>query len=112
MIIFTTNVLDTTTKFIIGAFGAIALGNAFVCYRVAKSDLFEPLQKIFQYLLIWLLPILGAILAFEFTCDHIKSGASGYPANDPTFGVGDDLGGSNGAGDYLLGSHDGDADHL
>ncbi|BBB58624.1 hypothetical protein UNDKW_0351 [Undibacterium sp. KW1] len=40
--------------------------NVYVTYLLARSDFFEPAQKYAQYALIWLLPVIGAILCYLF----------------------------------------------
>jgi hypothetical protein len=49
-----------------GVLLVIALAfQAFVTVRVFRSKLYEPAQKSAQAKLIWLLPVLGAIIAFS-----------------------------------------------
>ena len=40
--------------------------NLYVTYLVAKSEFFDPVQKYFQYGLIWLLPVIGVITCYLF----------------------------------------------
>lgn len=56
--------MENVENILIAAGIAIVLANIFVSYRVAASDLFEPAQKIAQCVMIWLLPALGAGLAY------------------------------------------------
>ena len=54
----------------------IALGfQAWVTYRVARSRVFERAQKLNQAKLIWLLPVLGAVLVFSLMPDESDSNA-------------------------------------
>jgi hypothetical protein len=59
-----------------------------------------------QCILIWLLPIAGAGIAYVFTREP-KMSARGYPAENSSYDIGDVAVG-NGSGDYLLGEHHGD----
>lgn len=43
---------------------AICLANLFVSLAVLRSEVLEPEQKIAQLALVWLLPVVGAILAW------------------------------------------------
>ena len=81
----------------------VILANVFVCYRVAVSDSFERQQKIIQCVLIWILPVLGAVVAYVFTREP-KMTARGYAQNGSSYGIGD-VGDGNGDGDYFGGGH-------
>ena len=53
-------------EFIVYATLALALAaQIFATVRVAKSDLYERHQKISQFQLIWLLPVIGAALTLS-----------------------------------------------
>ena len=98
--------MDTIKSILLGTCVAVALANAIVCLRVARSDSFEPHQKYIQCILIWLLPIVGAGIAYVFTREP-KMSVRGYPTDSSSYNIGDD-GSGNGSGDYLLGEHQGD----
>jgi len=40
--------------------------NIYVTYLLAKSEFFEPVQKYSQYAVIWLLPVIGAVVCYLF----------------------------------------------
>ena len=44
----------------------LLLLNIVTSYRVFKSDSYSLLQKIFQFFLIWLLPLIGSIIVASF----------------------------------------------
>lgn len=46
-------------------FGLLALVNLWVTWRVIKDDLSSPSQRVAQFLLIWMLPFLGALLVLR-----------------------------------------------
>jgi hypothetical protein len=46
---------------------ALAAINAYVSYRVAKSTYFTRLQKAVQWLIVWLLPLVGPSVVYVFT---------------------------------------------
>lgn len=59
-------------------FGGILLAislafQAFVTVRVFRSKLYEPSQKSAQAKLIWMLPVLGAIIAFSVLTGEEKA---------------------------------------
>ena len=98
--------MDTVAAILIGCCIAVVLANIVVCFRVERSDSFQPRQKYIQYILIWLLPIAGAGIAYVFTREP-KMSVRGYPADNSSYNIGD-VGVGNGSGDYLLGAHQGD----
>jgi hypothetical protein len=97
------NAMNTVAAILIGCCIAVVLANIVVCFRVAKCDSFEPHQKYIQCILIWLLPIAGAGVAYVFTREP-KMSVRGYPAENSSYDIGDVAVG-NGSGDYLLGEH-------
>lgn len=60
-------------------FAAIATANALVTFRILKSDYFEPSQKYTQCALIWLLPVVGAVLCYVFSREPSASRSGSYP---------------------------------
>lgn len=50
----------------------LILSNSYVSYRVLKSDSFEAFQKVTQLLIVWLIPIIGAIVVFAFISSDEK----------------------------------------
>lgn len=96
--------MDTVAITLICICGAIVLVNGFVSYCVATSDSFDPRQKYIQCALIWLLPIVGATVAYVFTREPKMSGASGYPTDNSLYDN-DNVGMDNAAGDYFGGDH-------
>ncbi len=79
----------------------VMLANIIVSYRVAVSDLLEPHQRIVQCAMIWLLPVLGAGLAYAMMQEP-KKGSGSYQSDSPNIGPGDhfngDYWGSSGGG--------------
>ncbi|MES2036850.1 MAG: hypothetical protein V4495_03350 [Pseudomonadota bacterium] len=59
--------------------------NVYVTYLLVKSEFFEPAQKYAQYALIWLLPVIGAILCYLFVQPSLGSPSGQYVnrENDP-----------------------------
>ncbi|MFZ6638267.1 hypothetical protein ACO0LL_00905 [Undibacterium sp. TC4M20W] len=39
--------------------------NIYVSYCILSSDYYEPVQKAFQFFLIWLLPLLGSLFCYS-----------------------------------------------
>ena len=46
--------------------------NLYVTYKLYKSDYYEKHQKIYQTLIIWLLPILGFLIVMYFLSEDDK----------------------------------------
>ena len=66
----------------LGACGLLlVVVNAIVTIAIARSDVYEPMQKRLQYAFVWLLPCVGAVLSWyvlsEETRAYRKSGDSG-----------------------------------
>ena len=87
------------------ALAALAAVNLVVSFAVWRSALYETAQRRLQYLLIWLLPLLGAIVAWVVLRNHSGpemrrgDGITGNPYvpwNDP--GESDGHGGSHHGG--------------
>jgi hypothetical protein len=67
---------------------AIAAVNLFVSLRVLQDDL-TPLQRAGQFAVVWLVPILGALLAFSLQQKSLPRGPGRYPVEKD---AGDDFG--------------------
>jgi len=82
----------------------LVLSNAWVTYVIYKSDKYEMVQKAFQYILIWIIPIFGVSFVYLFFRFEGQPGGGQYPVDPNLTGdlvVGNDLG----DGDFLLDSH-------
>lgn len=88
--------MDISTLVIIGLCLILVL-NIYASIRVLTSDCYETNQKIIQIFIIWLLPIIGAMLMIYFSDDDFGSG-------------GKSGGGSNNVDMYEVGSNGGAAD--
>jgi hypothetical protein len=53
-------------------FGAFVLFQCWVTWRVWRNDLFVRPEKIAQTKLIWLIPLLGAVLVHSMLVDEVK----------------------------------------
>jgi hypothetical protein len=53
-------------------FVILILGNLYVTYKLLKSELYEKQQKIYQILIIWLLPLIGTIVVLMFLSEDDK----------------------------------------
>lgn len=98
--------MGTVRTILFGICGAVALANVIVCLRVARSDSFEPHQKYIQCVLIWLLPIIGAAVAYVFTREP-KISVHGHPTDNSSYNIGD-VSVGDGSGDFLLGENHGE----
>ena len=45
---------------------SLFVANGFVTYRLLKSESYEAIQKGFQVAIIWLLPVIGAYVVWQF----------------------------------------------
>ena len=61
----------------------IGTTNGYVTYRVAKSDYFDLRQKYYQYALILLVPVIGAIVCYVFSRDSTEPHGGKYPEERP-----------------------------
>jgi hypothetical protein len=64
------------------AFGfLLVVVNTVVTVAIARSDMYEPMQKRLQYLFVWLLPCVGAIISWYVLSEEArvnrKNGDSG-----------------------------------
>lgn len=81
--------------------------NAYATLRLQRSPLYDARQKRPQLFLIWLLPILGALLVIQFSKEQRPGGRPGDYAADcgsdggglGSYSAGDCGGGSGGGGD-------------
>jgi|GEM_PF-1743150 hypothetical protein len=96
--------METVKIILIVAGTTVVLANLFVSYRVAASELFEPAQKIAQCVMIWLLPVLGAGLAYALMQEPKKPTRRYSDGVDNSAGC-DGFG--TGYGDAFHGGHSG-----
>ncbi len=85
--------------------GAVALVlNIFAGYRVIRSEQLEPVQKIAQCVLIWLIPVLGAGLCITLTREPKPTREKGYPTSGTTMDplAVDAISLDHGGGDYFI----------
>ncbi len=85
----------------------VVLANATVTYIVLKSTWIERPQKIFQCIFIWVLPAMGAGVAYAISREP-KTNASGTYPTELSLGEDPYVGNDNGARDYFLGSDHGE----
>lgn len=83
----------------------IVLVNVYVTIVVLRSELYERPQKLLQCTFIWLVPLLGAGLAYAIVRQRPEKGAESYPteselASDPLVGL------TNASSDYFHESHE------
>ena len=52
--------------------GGVVLFQVYVTYRLWRSNAFEKAQKVAQSKLVWLLPMLGAVIVFSVLMDEEK----------------------------------------
>jgi hypothetical protein len=83
---------------------SLVFANAWVTYVIYKSDKYERVQKAFQVILIWIIPIFGVSFVYLFFRFEGQPGRGQYAVDlnltgDPV--IGNDLG----DGDFSLGSH-------
>jgi len=71
--------------FIIGIVGLIVI-NIYVSMTVSKCDSLGVFQKVAQTIVIWLIPIIGAIIIFSFITSYDKPN----PPRNPNDGQGND----------------------
>ncbi|MFZ6747033.1 hypothetical protein ACO0LC_27715 [Undibacterium sp. JH2W] len=65
--------------------------NVYVTYLLAKSEFFEPAQKYAQYVLIWLLPVIGVLACYLFVQPTLgSSGSHSFDGEDAAFVSGSD----------------------
>lgn len=101
------------TTFLLVALALLSTLNAYATQRLRRSTLYDARQKRPQLFLIWLLPVLGALLVIQFSREHrpgVRSGEysadcgidggglGSYSAGDCTAGDGGDCGGGDGGG--------------
>jgi len=81
--------------------------NVYATLCLYRSPLYDARQKRPQLFLIWLLPVLGAVLAIQFSKEHRPAGRAGDYSAD--CGIGGGLGGYS-AGDCATGDGGGGGD--
>ena len=84
--------------------GLIAL-NVFVTYRVIRDDLAEPIHRVTHILLVWLVPVVGALIVLHLQRKSLESASGRY--HEPAE-LRDDVGGPRYQGSRLHDSVDGD----
>jgi ACR3 family arsenite efflux pump ArsB len=50
----------------------LIIGNLYVTYKLLRSEYYEKQQKIYQFLIIWLLPFIGMIVVLMFLSEDDK----------------------------------------
>ncbi len=70
-------------------------GNIYTSYRMFKSDSYESLQKVFQFIMIWCIPFIGMLIVLFFLSDESSS----------TTSYSDNSGAETGYSDSCLGGH-------
>ena len=76
--------LDFIIEYLIIAIVVLSLINLIVTRKVIKRDLFTASRKVLQIVLVWLIPLFGAILVFLF---H-KDDETPKGPDKPDFGAG------------------------
>jgi uncharacterized BrkB/YihY/UPF0761 family membrane protein len=65
--------MTTPTLLVFGFAAAIFVVNGIACLKVARSDDATRKQKILQILIVWILPIVGALLVFALTQNNLPA---------------------------------------
>jgi hypothetical protein len=73
--------LEAKMSIVLAVMAAFLLAlNIFVSFGVARSAEYEPSQKVAQLALVWLLPIVGALVAHHILREgHLHGPAAGSP---------------------------------
>jgi hypothetical protein len=74
--------MQSTNVLGVGVLAAAVFFQVWVTFRVWRSRVFEKPQKVAQSQLIWLVPVLGAVMVFSVLSSEEKHDRSG---NGPTF---------------------------
>jgi hypothetical protein len=64
---------------------AVLIGNLIASFVVLRSDFYSPLQRGLQLLLVWLVPVIGAVCCASFASIHrreIPRPGAGFPGAD------------------------------
>ena len=80
-------------------FAILLIINLIVTYKLLKDEYYEKKQKIIQLFIIWLLPILGAILVYLFLNKEKENNKKNQYSGGIDPGYYDSGGGSSGGGD-------------
>lgn len=89
-------------------FTLILSANVLVTVRVRKCDYYDPRQKHFQYGLIWLIPVLGALVCYLFVQDSSGTYSGKYGEDNSLYDDGN-VGIENANIDYFGGGHHGNS---
>lgn len=54
-------------------FALLFFGNLFTSYKLIRSDMYNKTQKIFQLLIIWLIPLFGMLFVLFFLKDEFSN---------------------------------------
>jgi hypothetical protein len=100
------------TQVLIALLFAALLGmNIVATVKVHASEFYEPSQKVMQYVLIWIIPLLGAILCYGLA-QKDDGHHSGKYADNNSFFDGGNFGIENANDDYIGGGHHGDSSNF
>ena len=55
---------------------ALAVANLVMSFAIVRSRAFEPIQKLFQCALVWLVPIVGAAVCLYFLREEARAAVS------------------------------------
>ena len=66
------NALGPVMNLLIIAIAVLIIVNIYVSFSVSRCDFLEVFQKIAQTIIIWLVPIIGAIIIFAFISSYYK----------------------------------------
>jgi hypothetical protein len=88
-------------------FAALCCMNIAASLKVHASEFYESSQKAMQYALIWLIPLIGAILCYGLARQDDGRHSGKYAENNSFFD-GDGIGIENANNDYIGGGHHGD----
>ena len=83
------------------AIALVAVANTVASFAILRSDSLTPSQRVFQLAIVWLLPLLGAVICWAFISSQSvpsRASSSFVPLHVPSDGAGCDghgLGGSD-----------------
>lgn len=61
---------DRLNYILISLLAYLLLFNTVTTFRLVRSDMYNPTQKVFQSLAVWLLPLLGSVIISHFLNDE------------------------------------------
>ena len=101
-------VMDIGQRLIAVLIAMLLVMNVVATFKVYVSQFYEPSQKAMQYILIWLIPVLGAILCYGLAKQNDGPHSGKYPEDISLYDDGN-VGIENADVDYLGGgTHHGD----